>query len=319
MAAMRKFIEGLPKAELHLHLEGSMEPATLAELDPSVSIEEAERMYRYPDFAGFLASYVWAVRKLTEPEQYALIARRLLERLHLQNVLYAEITLSAGVILWRKQDLSAVYQALREEAAKSPVQVYWVFDSVRQFGVELAQTVAEHAVAHADNGVVAYGIGGDEEKGPAKWFNEVFAFTKRNRLRAVPHAGETVGPQSVWDALELGADRIGHGITASQDEALIRHLREANIPLEICISSNVCTGVVPSLQDHPVRRLYDAGVPIILNSDDPPMFQTTLNGEYEIAAREFSFSDTELRGLAENSFRYAFRYNRTNQPLRYIP
>ena len=305
---MRKFIEELPKAELHLHLEGSMEPQTLVELDPAISIEDATRMYRYPDFAGFLASYVWAVRKLTEPEHYALIARRLLHRLHQQNVLYAEITLSAGVILWRKQNLAEIYSALREEAAKSPLQVYWVFDSVRQFGVEQARTVAERAVEYANDGVVAYGIGGDEEKGPAKWFYDVFAFTKRNGLRAVPHAGETVGPQSVWDALDLGADRIGHGITAARDQALMRRLRDADIPLEVCISSNVCTGVVTSLQDHPVRRLYDAGVPIILNTDDPPMFQTTLNGEYEIAAREFGFTENELRGLAENSFRYAFRH-----------
>ncbi len=308
MSAMNNFIEGLPKAELHLHLEGSMEPETLVELDPTISIEEAQRMYRYPNFAGFLASYVWAVRKLTEPEHYALILRRLLARLQQQNVLYVEITLSAGVILWRKQNLAEVYQALRQEAAKSPLQVYWVFDSVRQFGVELAQTVAEHAVERANHGVVAFGIGGDEEKGPAKWFTDVFAFTRKNGLRSVPHAGETVGPQSVWDALDLGADRIGHGISAAQDEALMNHLRDAGIPLEICISSNICTGVVPSLREHPIRRLYDAGVPIILNSDDPPMFQTTLNGEYEIAAREFGFSDSELRGLAANSFRYAFRY-----------
>ena len=314
MSAMHKFIQALPKAELHLHLEGSMEPETLVEIDPALSLGEAQRMYRYPDFAGFLASYVWAVRKLTEPKHYALIARRLLQRLHQQNVLYAEITLSAGVILWRQQNLAEIYQALREEAAKSPVQVYWVFDSVRQFGVELAQRVAERAVEYAGDGVVAFGIGGDEEKGPAKWFHEVFAFTKRNGLRVVPHAGETVGPQSVWDALDLGADRIGHGIAAAQDEALMRHLRDANIPLEICISSNVCTGVVPSLRDHPVRRLYDAGVPIVLNSDDPPMFQTTLNGEYEIAARHFGFTVSELRGLAAYSFRYAFRYRQYPVP-----
>jgi adenosine deaminase/aminodeoxyfutalosine deaminase len=308
MSAMVKFIQGLPKAELHLHLEGSMEPETLVELDPALSIDEARRMYRYSDFAGFLSSYIWAVKKLTEPRHYALITRRLLDRLHRQSVVYAEITISAGVVLWREQNLGEVFQAIREEAAKSPVQVFWVFDSVRQFGAELARRVAERAVEYAGDGVVAYGIGGDEEKGPAKWFTDVFAYTKRNGLRAVPHAGETVGPESVWDALDLGADRIGHGIAAAKDQALMRRLRDESIPLEICISSNVCTGVVQSLRDHPVRRLYDAGVPIILNSDDPPMFHTSLNGEYEIAAREFGFSESELTGLAANSFRYAFRF-----------
>jgi adenosine deaminase/aminodeoxyfutalosine deaminase len=307
MAAMFEFIQSLPKAELHLHLEGSMEPETLVELDPALSLPEVRKAYEYKDFAGFLNSYVWAVRRLTEPNHYAHITRRLLERLHHQNVVYAEITLSAGVIIWQKQNLKEIYKAIREEAAKSPVKVQWVFDSVRQFGVEPAQKVAESAVEYANDGVIAFGIGGDEERGPAKWFKEIFDYTKRNGLRAVPHAGETTGPESIWDALDLGADRIGHGITAAQDPALMRHLRDTNIPLELCISSNVCTGVVSTLQDHPVRRLYDAGVPLILNTDDPAMFHTTLNNEYEIAAREFGFNESELRGLVDNSFRYSFR------------
>jgi adenosine deaminase/aminodeoxyfutalosine deaminase len=231
----------------------------------------------------------------------------LLQRLHSQNVRYAEITLSAGVILWKQQNLREIYRAICEEAARSPVQVYWIFDSVRQFGVEPAQAVAEYAVEYRNDGVVAFGIGGDEEHGPANWFKDVFAYTSRNGLRAVPHAGETVGPESIWAALDLGADRIGHGITAARDPSLMRHLRDNNIPLEVCISSNVCTGVVPTLRDHPVRRLYDAGVPLILNTDDPAMFHTTMNGEYEIAAREFGFTESELRGLAERSFRAAFK------------
>ncbi len=127
-----------------------------------------------------------------------------------------------------------------------------------------------------------------------------------NGLRLTAHAGETVGPYSVWGALRLGAERIGHGIRSADDPQLLRHLRDHNIPLEICISSNVATGAVRSLADHPVRRIYDAGVPIILNTDDPGVFRCTLNGEYELAARQFGFSDAELRGIAENGFRYAF-------------
>ncbi len=160
--------------------------------------------------------------------------------------------------------------------------------------------------APSDDGVVAIGIGGSEERGPAEWFTEVYAFARSAGLRLVAHAGESMGPESVWAALALGAERIGHGIAASCDEALMRHLREQNIPLEICITSNLVTGVVTRLEEHPVRRLYDAGVPIVLNTDDPAMFGCTLTGEFELAARAFGFSEAELRGIAENGFTYAF-------------
>ena len=155
-------------------------------------------------------------------------------------------------------------------------------------------------------GLVALGIGGSEERGPAQWFTDVFAFAKRSGLRLTAHAGESMGPESVWAASELGAERIGHGIASVRDPGLMRHLRECDIPLEICITSNLVTGVVKRIEDHPVRRLYDAGVPIVLNTDDPAMFRCTLVGEYQLAAREFGFSEPELRGIAANAFRYAF-------------
>ncbi len=166
--------------------------------------------------------------------------------------------------------------------------------------------VAEIAAGYVDDGVVSFGIGGDEERGPAGWFTDVYRFVRAKGLRLTAHAGETAGPESVWAALRLGAERIGHGIRAVDDPALMRHLRDENIPLEICISSNVATGAVPSLRAHPVRRLYDAGVPITLNTDDPGLFGTTLEKEYNLAAREFGFSERELAQIAENGFRYAF-------------
>ncbi|MEI9975525.1 MAG: hypothetical protein WDO73_27755 [Ignavibacteriota bacterium] len=158
-----------------------------------------------------------------------------------------------------------------------------------------------------DRGVVAFGIGGSEVRGPAEWFTDVFAFARSAGLHLTAHAGEGTTPQSIRSALALGAERIGHGIAAIEDDGLLRHLRERDIPLEVCITSNLVTGVVKRIEDHPVRRLYDAGVPIVLNTDDPAMFRCTLVGEYRLAMEKFGFTEGELRGIAENGFRYAWR------------
>lgn len=287
-----------PKAELHLHLEGSADAESMPELEPAV--------YGFTDFAGFLRAYKWVVERLRTPEDYARITRRLLQKLDAQGVLYAEITLSAGVVLWKKQEFAPIYDAVREASRESPVEAHWILDAVRHFGPEPAMQVAELAAERVSDGVVAFGIGGDEERGPAEWFADAYRWAKGAGLRLTAHAGETMGPPSVWAALEIGAERIGHGIRAIEDAALVEHLRERGIPLEVCITSNVMTGAVTSLEAHPVRKLYDAGVPITLNTDDPGMFATTLCGEYELAARQFGFSEAELRGIAENGFRYRF-------------
>ena len=299
-------VQTLPKVELHLHLEGSVTPELMQELAPALTAEEIQGRFGFRNFGGFLECYKWVVEHLHSPESYALVARCLLESLARQNVRYAEITLSAGVILWKKQEFTPIYDALQREAANSPVAVRWNLDAIRHFGAEHAMRVAELAAERVGSGVVSFGIGGDEVRGPAEWFTEVYKFAKGKGLRLTAHAGETAGPESVWAALRLGAERIGHGIRAMDDPALVRHLQDRNIPLEICISSNVATGAVESLRAHPVRRLYDAGVPIVLNTDDPGLFDTTLNREFEIAATEFGFSEAELAGIVENGFRYAF-------------
>lgn len=300
----------LPKAELHLHLEGSVTPDTMQELAPDVAADEIRQQFAFRTFDDFLKCFTWVVKQLRVPEDYALVAQRLLESLERQNVSYAEITLSAGVVLWKGADFGPIYDAVNQVASRSRVQVYWNLDVIRQFGAEHAMQVARLAAERVHDGVISFGIGGDEARGPAEWFTDVYRFARENGLRLTAHAGETTGPQSIWSALRLGAERIGHGIRAIEDPALMRHLRDVNIPLEICISSNVATGAVQSLTEHPVRKLYDAGVPIVLNTDDPGMFGTTLEGEYQLAAREFGFSDEELRGIGVNGFRYAFRAGR---------
>ncbi len=219
---------------------------------------------------------------------------------------YAEITLSAGTVLWRELDFGPIYDAVMLEAAKSPVAVRWILDAVRQFGPEHGMDVARLAVERADDGVVAFGIGGDEVAGPAELFTGVFRFVKDHGLHLTVHAGETTGAESVRAALDGGADRIGHGIRATENPALLARLRGEDIPLEICISSNVATGAVDSLREHPLRQIHDAGVPVTLNTDDPGMFGTSLLREFEVAGRNLGLSRDELVKVAANGFRYAF-------------
>jgi adenosine deaminase/aminodeoxyfutalosine deaminase len=303
---MADFLLELPKAELHVHLEGSVEPETLHELDPATPVGEFRALYQYADFDAFLKAFGAIGKRLRTPGDYAHITKRLLERLESQNVRYAEIIVAVGVVLWKEQDFAPIFDAIEQAAASSPVEVRWIFDAVRQFGVEPAQRVAELAVERKNRGVVALGIGGSEERGPAEWFTDVFRYARDSGLHLLAHAGESMGPESVWAALDLGAERIGHGIRSIEDARLIDHLRENRIPLEISITSNLVTGVVKSIEDHPVRRLYDAGVPIILNTDDPAMFHCTLVGEYRLAADCFGFTQSELVGIAQNGFHYAF-------------
>jgi adenosine deaminase/aminodeoxyfutalosine deaminase len=303
---MADFVADLPKAELHLHLEGSVEPETLRELDPDAPEGEFERLYTYQNFDAFLKAFGVVGKRLRTPDDYALITGRLLERLEAQNVRYAEIIVAAGVVLWKGHEFAPIFDAIAEAARDSAVTVRWILDGVRQFGADHVMAVAKLAAERVDRGVIAFGIGGSEERGPAEWFTEAYSFAKSAGLRLTAHAGEGTTPQSIWAALALGAERIGHGITAVEDPELMRHLRERDIPLEICITSNLVTGVVKRIEDHPVRRLFEAGVPITLNTDDPAMFRCTLEGEYRLARERLGFSEAELRQIAANGFRYAF-------------
>ena len=297
----------LPKAELHVHLEGSLDVETLLAIEPSLTREAIEASTAYSDFAGFLRAFVWVNRLLREPAHYALAARRLFERLAAQGAVYAEVTLSAGVVLWKDMDLDAIYGAVWEESRHARFPVFWILDAVRQFGPEAAMPVVRFAARHLDRGVAAFGIGGDELRGPARDFGGVFQCARELGLRLTCHAGETAGPESVAEALAIGAERIGHGIAAARDPKLMRVLRERDVPLEVCITSNVRTGAVASIEEHPLRTLFEAGVPIVLSTDDPALFDCTLDSEYALAASRFGFSAGELAALAANSLRYGFR------------
>jgi aminodeoxyfutalosine deaminase len=308
------FIRTLPKAELHLHLEGSIEPATLLELrerhgDPA-TVADVGLLYRYRDFQGFLLAFKKITEHLRTPEDYELITYRLMERLKEESVLHAEVYVSVGVCLWRKQDFAAIFEGLERGRQRGErafgVSLLWIFDAVRHFGVEAAKPVFELAGLYRDRNVAGIGIGGDEQKGPPEQFKDLYDKAADQGLRLTAHAGETGGPESMWGALNLHAERLGHGVAAMHDNDLIEELAQRQIPIEICLSSNQRTGVCPNLTDHPVKTFFDKGLMITLNSDDPAMFATTLAREYQLAQDNFGFTDEHLRELARNSFEASF-------------
>src|SRR5712671_5260868 len=215
------FIRTLPKAELHLHLEGSIEPSTLLELRQrhrmeGASLAEVEQLDNYVDFPGFLTAFKDVTGHLRTPDDYELITYHLMENLKSQNVLHAEVFVSVGVCLWRKQDFTAIFEGLergRERGEKDfGISLLWIFDAVRQFGAEKAQSVLDLAIQFRDRNVVAFGIGGDERAGPPEWFAAAYARGAEHGLHLTAHAGENAGAESIWGALNLKAERIGHGL-----------------------------------------------------------------------------------------------------------
>ncbi|MGH9452738.1 MAG: adenosine deaminase, partial [Terriglobia bacterium] len=302
------FIRRLPKVELHVHLEGSLRPATLRELAAAggggtadverwIAVRE-KAAYRYGNFQEFIEAFKFAVMLLQKPPDYGLAAARLFEELACHGVRYVEVTLSAGVVLWRKQPLEPVFEAVEHAAQKARglwgIRAQWIFDAVRQFGADPAREVLKWARRFQNRGVVGFGLGGDERQGPAALFADVYREAHESGLRRTAHAGETGGPENVIQAVNLlGAERIGHGLAAARDERVMDFLAARRIPLEVCISSNVSTGVLQEFGDYPLRRLLQAGVPLTLNSDDPGLFATSLQREMLLAAARFSLGPAE--------------------------
>lgn len=310
------FIVALPKAELHLHLEGAVEPPTLVELSARhdaapLDLAAVEQLYNYTDFPGFLDAFAAVTQRLRDAADYELITYRLMERLRAEGVVHAEVYVSAGICLRREQDFDALFEGMergRERGQKDfGVSLLWIFDFVRQWGPEAAERVIEKAIQFRGRNVVGIGMGGDERQAAPELFREVYQRAAASGLRLTAHAGEAAGPESVLGALDaLGAERIGHGLNAWHDRELVARLARDQVPLEICVTSNLRTGCLRSLSRHPLRKYFDAGVLVTLNSDDPAMFRTSLAREYQLAQDAFGFSDDELRRVAASSFRASF-------------
>jgi aminodeoxyfutalosine deaminase len=314
-------VASLPKAELHLHLEGSVQPGTACALaarhSVTVTEEEVRRRYAYQNFSEFLETFKWVTSFLRDPQDYALITRDLAEHLVSQRVVYAEVTLSIGVMLLRKQRPERNFEALlaaAEPFASRGLRVNWVFDAVRQFGAEAARRVVEAARQCASKSIVAFGVGGDELSVPTKELRPVYDQAAALGLHRLIHAGEIGGPQKIREAVEiLGAERIGHGIAAINDPPLMDLLADRRIPLEICPQSNIRTGALAlqlqraaaRIEDHPLPALFRHGIPIVLSTDDPAMFHTTLLNEYE-SAHQLGMTENELLHLVQMSFDFAF-------------
>ena len=312
------WLRGLPKAELHLHLEGSITPETLVELSQAndavpLTLEAAKQVYSYTDFPSFLMSFKAVTQRLHSAADYETITYAMLRDLAAQGVRHAEAYISIGILYhFARLDVDEVMAAIERGRVRGEkdfgVSLLWIIDAVRHFGLEECARVFRKAaeLQHQYPSVVGIGIGGDEARGPAQDFRDLYAEAKAEGLHLTCHAGESTGPQSVWAALNIGAERIGHALTAQQDPDLIEVLAQRQIPLELNITSNLRTGCCPALLEHPVRRYFEEGLMVTLNSDDPPFFGANLLDEYLLAHKEFELSFDQLREIAANSIEASF-------------
>ena len=308
----------LPKAEIHLHLEGSIDLDTLVairdrrrRLTGEGERKRLEALYRHGGFVDFLQHFATLCEELAGPEDLALAATRLAERLQAQRVRYAEVMCSPGIFERRgiptDEILDAILDAAAAAHARGGPRLQWILDSVRQWGPRAFEPLVEHAARFRPRGVVAVGIGGDESGWTAQDFAMAYREARRLGLRTTAHAGEFAGPASVWEAIDvLQVDRIGHGIRAAEDEALLRQLAARRVPLECCPTSNIATGVVASWEDHPIPRLVRAGAFVTVGSDDPAMFGTSLQNEWDVLHRRLGLETHEVVRLGRNTIAATF-------------
>ena len=312
------WLRKLPKVELHLHLEGTIQPETLVRLSERhdatpLTLAEARAVYTYADFPGFLMAFKAVSERLRTADDYELIAYEMVRGLAAQGVVHAEVYISFGILhrqgRLRMDDVAEAMERGRVRGeADFGTTILWLIDAVRHFGAEEAGVVFRAAASLRERypSIVGIGIGGDEARGGADLFRELYAEAREAGLRLTAHAGESTGPASIWAAINIGAERIGHALTAKNDPELMEVLAERQIPLEMNVTSNVRTGCCAGFEVHPLKEYFDAGLMVTLNSDDPPMFGSNLLEEYGLAYERFGFSLEQIRELAANAVEASF-------------
>jgi aminodeoxyfutalosine deaminase len=325
--SLESYLRAVPKAELHVHLEGSIQPATILELArrngrplPYDTVTGLEQWFQFRDFYHFIEVYVAITECIRTVEDYELVVVEFAAELARQNVRYVEATFSPSTHHARGRPHEVYFTGIsrgRQRAlTEHGVEIQWVFDIVRNPAVMdlgraarfvRAEYTAEVAIEGMRDGVVALGLGGAEAGHPPDLFTRWFEMARDAGLRRTPHAGEMAGPQSIWGAIRgLHAERIGHGVRAIEDPDLVAYLREHRLPVELCPVSNIRLGIYPSLGEHPLRRLFDAGVPITVNSDDPPLFNTTLTDQVLALAVPFDLNVDQIDEVVLNGVRHSF-------------
>jgi aminodeoxyfutalosine deaminase len=313
------FIAGLPKVELHVHHVGSASPRIVTELaarhegrtpvpaDPAAIAD----YFVFRDFAHFVEIYLSVVDLIRDQEDVRILTFEVARELARQQVRYAELTVTPYSHVRRGIPAPAFCEAIEDArkaaAAELGIELRWCFDIPGEAGLPAAEETLRIALQERPDGLVSFGLGGPEIGVPRPQFKPYFDRARAAGLRSVPHAGETTGPETIWDALrELGAERIGHGISAVQDPRLLEYLAERQIGLEVCPTSNIRTRAVRVMAEHPLPELVRAGVLVTINSDDPPMFGTTLEQEYAVAADLLDLGPDGLAGLARNAVTASF-------------
>jgi aminodeoxyfutalosine deaminase len=316
---LTSFIAGLPKAELHVHHVGSASPRIVAELaarhegrspvpsDPAALAD----YFAFTDFAHFIDVYLTVVDLIRDDEDVRMLTYEIARELARQQVRYAELTITPYSHVRRGIPAPAFCAAIEDArtgaATDFGIDLRWCFDIPGEAGLPAAEETLRIALQERPDGLISFGLGGPEVGVPRPQFKPYFDKARAAGLHSVPHAGETTGPETIWDALrDLGAERIGHGISAARDPQLMAYLAEHRIPLEVAPTSNVRTRAVAGIEEHPLAVLIGAGVPVSINSDDPPMFGTTLEEEYAVAARLLGLDAAGVAGLAKAAVNHSF-------------